>query len=82
MTTKFRWDEVLLSMSKILSDDILESLYKLRICESVQPNNCIGIVRHGDSSEGIEAQQPNIEDSGEEEYRSENSITKLLTPGT
>ena len=25
-----RWDEVLLSMSKILSDDILESLYKLR----------------------------------------------------
>ena len=31
-----RWDEVLLSMSKIPSDDILESLYKLRICESAQ----------------------------------------------
>ena len=31
-----RWDEVLLSMSKIPSDDILESLYKLRIRESVQ----------------------------------------------
>ena len=31
-----RWDEVLLSMSKILSDDILESLYKLRILESAQ----------------------------------------------
>ena len=29
-----RWDEVLLSMSKIPSDDILESLYKLRIRES------------------------------------------------
>ena len=31
-----RWDEVLLSMSKIPSDSILESLYKLRIRESAQ----------------------------------------------
>ena len=31
-----RWDEVLLSMTKIPSDDILESLYKLRIRESEQ----------------------------------------------
>ena len=31
-----RWDEVLLSMSKIPSDDILESLHKLRIRESAQ----------------------------------------------
>ena len=31
-----RWDEVLLSMTKIPSDDILESLYKLRIRESAQ----------------------------------------------
>ena len=31
-----RWDEVLLTMSKIASDDILESLYKLRIRESAQ----------------------------------------------
>ena len=30
------WDAVLLSMSKIASDDILESLYKLRIRESAQ----------------------------------------------
>ena len=29
-----RWDDVLLSTSKIPSDDILESLYKLRIRES------------------------------------------------
>ena len=29
-----RWDEVLSSMSKIPSDDILESLYKLRIRDS------------------------------------------------
>ena len=31
-----RWDEVLLSMSKIPSDDILESLYEVRIRESAQ----------------------------------------------
>ena len=31
-----RWDEVLLSMSKIPSDDVLESLYTLRIRESAQ----------------------------------------------
>ena len=31
-----RWDEVLLSMSKVSSDDILESLYKLRKRESDQ----------------------------------------------
>ena len=31
-----RWDDVLLSMSKIPSDDVLESLNKLRIRESAQ----------------------------------------------
>ena len=31
-----RWDDVLLSMSKIPSDDVLEGLYKLRIRESEQ----------------------------------------------
>ena len=31
-----RWDEVLLSMSKIPSDDVLESLYKLRVRESAR----------------------------------------------
>ena len=31
-----RWDEVPLSLSNIPSDDILESLYKLRIRESAQ----------------------------------------------
>ena len=31
-----RWDELLLSMSKIQSDDVLESMNKLRIRESAQ----------------------------------------------
>ena len=30
------WDEILLSMTKIPSDDVLESLYKFRIRESDQ----------------------------------------------
>ena len=34
-----RWDEVLLSMSKIPSDDILDRLYKLRIRESSDQNS-------------------------------------------
>ena len=51
-----RWDEVPLRMSKIPSDDILESLYKLRIRESAQLKNSIGKLRHWDSSEDIDAQ--------------------------
>ena len=31
-----RWDDILLSMTKISPDDVLESLYKLRILESDQ----------------------------------------------
>ena len=31
-----RWDEILLSVTKIPSDDVLERLYKLRIRESDQ----------------------------------------------
>ena len=29
-----KWDEILLSMTQITSDDILENLYKLRVRES------------------------------------------------
>ena len=69
-----RWDEVLLSMSKFSSDDILENLSKLRIRESDQLKKRIGIVRHGDSSEDIGSQPSKIEDNGEKEKRSETSI--------
>ena len=48
-----RWDEVLLSMSKSSSDDVLESLYKLRICESDETQNRIRTVRYEYSSEDI-----------------------------
>ena len=53
--------------SKIPSDDILPSLYKLRIRESAQLKNRNGIVRHGDSSEDIGSQLSKVENHGEEE---------------
>ena len=36
-----KWDEILLSMTKIPSDDILEGLYKLRIRESEKLKNVL-----------------------------------------
>ena len=45
-----RWDKVLLSMTKIPSDEILDGVYKLRIRESEKLKKRIGIVRHGDLS--------------------------------
>ena len=43
-----KWDEILLSMTQIPSDDILEGLYKLRIRESEKLKT---VVQYGDSSE-------------------------------
>ena len=71
------WDEVLLSMSKIPSDDVLESLYKLRICGSDQLKNCRRIARDGDSSKDIDAQLSKIENDGEKKKKSETPIAKL-----
>ena len=44
-----RWDEILLSMTKFPPDDILESLYKLRIRESDQLKTALEL-QSGDSS--------------------------------
>ena len=71
-----RWDEISLSMTKIPSDDILESLYKFRIRGSDQLKNRIRFVRHGHSSEDIKASVSKVEDDGEEKKRSKTSITK------
>ena len=45
-----RWDEVLLSMSKNPSDDVLESLYKLRIRESAQLKTVLELYDMGGDS--------------------------------
>ena len=80
MTTEFdtRWDEVVLSMSKIPSDEILESLYKLWIRESAQLKTVLELYdMEIDSSEDIGSQLSKVENNGEEEKSSETSITKL-----
>ena len=38
-----KWDEILLSMTKIPSDDILEGLYKVRIRESEKPKTVLAV---------------------------------------
>ena len=35
------WDEILWSLTKIPTDDVLESLYKISTCESYQPKNVL-----------------------------------------
>ena len=46
-----KWDEVLLSMTQIPSDDILEGLYKLRIRVSGKVKTVLELYKYGDSSE-------------------------------
>ena len=46
-----KWDGILLSMTKIPPDDILKGLYKLRMRESDETQDRIGIVQYGDSPE-------------------------------
>ena len=71
------WDEVLLPMSKIPYDDVLESLYKLRVRGSDQLQIVSELYDMEINQKNIEAQLSKIEDNGEEEYRSETSIAKL-----
>ena len=51
-----RCDEVLLSMTKIPSDDILESLYKSRVRKSDQLKSVLDLYDMETSSEDIDAQ--------------------------
>ena len=64
-------------MSKIPSDDVLESLYKLRIRESAQLKTVLELYDMDIHQKNIDAQSPKIEDNGEKEYRSEATITKF-----
>ena len=72
-----RWNEVLLSVSKIPTNDVLESLYKLRIRESVQLKTVLELY---DMEIHQKISMPNYqknEDNGENKNRSETTITKL-----
>ena len=72
-----RWNEVLLSMSKNPSDDVLERLFKLRIRES---SNSKTVLELYDMEIHQKISMPKLtknEDDGEEEYRSETTIAKI-----
>ena len=71
-----RWDEVLLSTSKIPSDDILESLYKLRIRESDKLKTVLELYDM-EINKKISTQLSETEKDGQEKFRSETSIWKL-----
>ena len=71
-----RWDEVLLSVSKIPSDDILKSLYKLRISESDQLKTVLELYDMEIHQKTSVLNNQKLKNHGEEEYRSETSITK------
>ena len=57
-------------------DDVLESVQIENLWVRATQKRS-GIVRHGDSSEDIDAQLSEVEDDGEMEYRSEITITKI-----
>ena len=71
-----RWDEILLSVTKIPSDDILEGLYKFRIRESDQLKTVLELY---DMEIHQKISMPNNQrlNNGEKKYRSETSIVKF-----
>ena len=71
-----RWDEVLLSKSKIPSDDILESLYKLRTREFAQLKTALELYDM-EIHEDLDAQLSEIENDGQKKYRPKTSTAKF-----
>ena len=67
-------------MTQIPSEDILESLHKLRIRESEKLKTVFGIVQYGDSSEESWTWLSQIEDNGEKKYRAEFTNEEFLKP--
>ena len=72
-----RWNEILLSMSKIPPDDILESLYKLRIRESDQLKTPLELYDLEIHQKISKARLSKIENDGEEKRRSETQTAVL-----
>ena len=68
-----KWDGILLSMTKIPLDDILEGFYKLRIRESEKLKTVLELYDIETSSEEVRTWLSQIENYGEEKYRARNS---------
>ena len=65
------WDEILLTMTQIPSDDILENVCKLRIRESEKLKTVLEFIQYGDSSEESRTWLSQIENNGKKKYRTE-----------
>ena len=68
-----KWDEILLSMSKIPSDDILEGLYKLRIRESEKFKTVLELYDQEAHQNKNRTWLSQIEDNGKKKYQARNS---------
>ena len=68
-----KWDGILLSMTKIPHDDILEGLYKLRIRESEKLKTVLELYDLETPSEEARTWLSQIESYGEEKYRARDS---------
>ena len=78
-----RWDEVLLSMSKMPSDDVLESLYKLRIRESEQLKKKVLELYEMEIHRKISMPSyQTLKTMVKKKYRSETPMCETLTPDT
>ena len=67
-----KWDEILLSMTQIPSDDILEGLYKLRIRESGKLKTVLLYKMEIHQKKG-RTWLSQIEDDGKKKYRAEST---------
>ena len=72
-----RWDEVPLPMSRIPSDDVLESLYKLRIRESDQLKTVSELYDTGIHQKISMPNYQKLKTMVKRSYRSETQIAKL-----
>ena len=77
-----KWDGILFAMTQILSDDILEGLYKFRIRESEKLKDRTGSVQYGDSLEEGWTLLSQVEDKGKKEVLSRIYERRILKPET
>ena len=64
-----KWDEILLSMTHIPSDDILGGLYKIKDTRVWETQDRVGFVQFWDSSEESWTWLWAIEDNGKKKHR-------------
>ena len=72
-----RWDEILLSVTKIPLNDVLESLYKLRLRESDQLKTVLELYDMEIHQKISQPDYQKLKKNGEDEHRSETQTAKL-----